>query len=54
MFGLPKITRIETAHAYRSMYDLDHVCTLFDGTQLYHGALTTRDLHRSSVLIDYI
>lgn len=35
MFGLPKITRIETAHAYRSMYDLDHVCTLFDGTQLY-------------------
>lgn len=30
-----KKTRIETAHAYRSMYDLDHVCTLFDGTQLY-------------------
>lgn len=30
-----KKTRIETAHAYRSMYDLDHVCTLFDGTQIY-------------------
>lgn len=36
MFGLPKKkTRIETAHAYRSMYDLDHVSTLFDGTKLY-------------------